>query len=234
MTCAIIIAAHNCDKYIMDCVDSVKSQLKVNERNLWRYDMRIGVDGCAKTANVLKKNNITHYCAQENVGAYVMRNSLIYLSRADMYAYFDADDVMGPDYLRESILAITSGSEIVMAAKYQCGETLQKLKQNPVVEQGGAMTFTHSLLEKLGGFQPYRCAGDTDFMHRAEMAGHNIGQISKGLYYRRRHPESLTRKGETCIGSEYRKRSWSEMCEMRNKGIIKIVPEIVRLEKWGV
>ena len=41
-TCAIIIAAYNADKYILECYESVKNQIPLEG---WEYEIRIGVDG---------------------------------------------------------------------------------------------------------------------------------------------------------------------------------------------
>jgi hypothetical protein len=44
-----------------------------------------------------------YWMAVKNVGHAIMRNALIATGKADMYAYFDADDVMFPDYLMKNI-----------------------------------------------------------------------------------------------------------------------------------
>ena len=223
-TCAIIIAAYNCDKYIIDCYNSVKNQIPLEG---WEYDIRIGVDGCHKTADVLRKNNISFYYSEKNVGAYIMRNSLIYLKPADVYSYFDADDVMFPEYISKSL---KGNNAACMTAKINCNENLKPL-QWARIEKGGAITFTHDILNSLGGFYGVRCAADADFMYRIAMAGYEIKEITEPLYYRRRHSESLTKKSDTGIGSSYRKKVWHDMREKREQGIIKIKPTVIKLEE---
>ena len=226
---AIIIAAYNCPDYILECVDSFKQQV-IWPVVGWEIDLRIGVDGCKKTADMLKEEKIPFYWSPVNVGAYVMRNSLIHLEKADVYSYFDADDVMSSMYIKRILLKIKSGSKMVIAAKLQCDRDLIDLGKKPVIENGGAFTFTHEVLEALGGFYRHRCAGDSDFMDRAKKAGFKIDEIKEPLYLRRRHPESLTKSEKTKIGSEYRKKVWAEMTKKRAAGIIKIKPTIVKLE----
>jgi len=223
-TCAVIIAAYNAEKYILECYNSVKNQIPLED---WEYDIRIGVDGCKKTADVLRKNKIPYFWSEKNVGAYIMRNSLIYLSPADVYSYFDADDTMFPNYLK-TVLSLNT--DAVMTAKINCNENLKPI-QGARIESGGAITFSHSVLQTLGGFYGVRCAADTDFMYRLQMAGYNIHEINEPLYYRRRHPNSLTKKSDTGIGSPYRKKVWRDMCEKREQGIIKIKPTIIKLEE---
>lgn len=83
--------------------------------------------------------------------------------------------------------------------------------------------------ESLGGFCSARCASDTDFMRRAEMAGYQICKIDHALYKRRRHEKSLTKSGMTAFGGKYRKEVWKKMTEERERGIVKIVPQRIEL-----
>jgi glycosyltransferase involved in cell wall biosynthesis len=219
---AIIIAAYAADKYILECYESVKNQIPLEG---WEYDIRIGVDGCPKTADVLRKNKIPFYYSEKNVGAYILRNSLLYLDNADMYGYFDSDDCMFKNYCKKTIEA---NADAVMTAKINCNENLKPI-QGARIESGGAITFSHSVLQAIGGFYGVRCAADTDFMYRLQMAGYNIHEINEPLYYRRRHSESLTKKSDTGIGSPYRKKVWKMMTEKREQGIIKIKPTVIPL-----
>ena len=225
-TCAIIIAAYNADKYILDCYNSVKNQIPLEG---WEYEIRIGVDGCQKTAEVLRRAKIPFYWSEKNVGAYIMRNSLAAVGQADCYAIFDADDVMFPEYLLKSL---SLNSDAVMTAKINCNENLKPIQRSRI-ESGGAITFSHKILESLGGFYGVRCAADTDFMYRLGMAGYSIFDINEPLYYRRRHSQSLTKKSDTGIGSPYRKKVWADMTAKREQGIIKIKPTIVELKKFS-
>jgi glycosyltransferase involved in cell wall biosynthesis len=223
---AIVVAAYNTEKYIMECVNSILNQDKIDG---WEIDLRIGIDSCEKTASVLTKNKIKFYWSEKNVGAYILRNSLLYLDNADMYGYFDSDDCMFKNYCKKTIEA---NADAVMSAKINCNENLKPI-QGARIEKGGAITFTHSVLQAIGGFYGVRCAADTDFMYRIGMAGYNIHEINEPLYYRRRHSESLTKKSDTGIGSPYRKKAWAMMTEKREQGIIKIKPTVIELKKFN-
>lgn len=221
---AVIIAAYNAEKYILECYESVKNQIPVPG---YSVDIRIGVDGCQKTADVLRKNKIPFYWSEKNVGAYIMRNSLCAVAPADMYSIFDADDTMFPDYLLKTL---SLNADAVMTAKINCNENLKPI-QGARIEYGGAITFSNDILSDLGGFYGVRCAADSDFMARIKICGYSIYEISEPLYYRRRHPNALTKKSDTGIGSPYRKKVWSDMCEKREQGIIKIKPTVIPLKK---
>ena len=224
MKCAVIIAAYAADKYIIECYNSVKNQIPLEGVE---YDIRIGVDGCQKTADVLRRAGIPFYYSDKNVGAYIMRNSLMAIAPADYFSIFDADDVMFPEYLLKSL---SLNSDAVMTAKINCNENLKPIQRSRI-ESGGAITFSHKILESLGGFYGVRCAADTDFMYRIKMAGFEIHEISEPLYYRRRHAGSLTKKQNTGIGSPYRKKVWKDMCQKREQGIIKIKPTVIKLRE---
>jgi len=223
-TCAIIIPTYKSEKYIKQCILSIQNQA-IPEG--WEIDIRIGVDGCEQTAREIK---IPYYFSAENVGAYVMRNSLISLSPADCYMLFDSDDVMLSNYISETLKKIDIGHDVIMTAKINCDEYLRPL-QSSKVEYGGAITFTQKVIDKIGGFYSARCAADSDYLDRIKLYGFNIYEIRIPLYLRRKHSESLTRKPDTGMGSEYRRKVWLEMTEKRKSGNIFITPEIMPLEK---
>ena len=225
-TCAICICAFDTAEFIPSLIWGIRNQYRTPG---WKYEFRIGVDDCQKTAAALKKERFPYLMAEYNVGHGVLRNALIYHAPADAYAYFDADDVMMPAYLSRNLAALTD-KRIVMAAKYNTDVNL-KIRNGPIVQNGGAMTIPHSIIEAVGGFRHYRCAIDTDLMDRAKMAGFEIYPIKEGLYYRRAHAKALTRAPKTGMGSDYRKKSWAAMTAKRTRGIIKIDPVVVGLRE---
>lgn len=231
MKIAICISAYRCEKYIMDCIKSIRRQSIPPECEI---DIRIGVDGCEDTHKVLVDNKINHWYSKENVGTYIVRNSLIYLESADIYMYFDADDIMLEDYISHNICFALS-KKIVMAKKINVTEELKPDPTCRIIDEGrgGAMTFTHEILELLGGYQHYRVSCDCDFINRAKKAGITRFLIPRQLYMRRRHKNALTVNKDTNIKSEYRNDVVKEMKEKRNKGLIRIEPKTISLEYFG-
>lgn len=100
MKLAVITAAYRAQKYIGDMIRSFNEQHPLEG---WTYELRIGVDGCPDTCVELDRLRVPYWFSDRNVGAYVIRNSLILLDHADIYTVFDSDDVMKPDYLKRSI-----------------------------------------------------------------------------------------------------------------------------------
>jgi len=223
--CAITISAYKCKDYIMECINSIKSQ-EIPED--WDIDLRIGVDGCQETSDILIKNNIPHYWSDENVGTYIIRNSLIYIKPADVYIYFDADDVMLDGYIEENIHGALNHT-LFMSRKINTNEELIPLKTCNLIDEGrgGAMSFTHNLLTKLGGYHSFRCSSDCDFVNRAKRLEYIRVLSEKQLYYRRRHKNSLTLSPETKVNSSYRNEIVKTMKTMRDSGMTYIKPEII-------
>lgn len=226
-TAALCVAAYDAAEFIPDLIRGITSQYPAPG---WEIDIRIGVDACQKTANVLKKLKFPFFMAEKNAGHLILRNSLIYARPADIFLYFDADDYPFQSYIKINIQEIESGHNFVMPPKLNTDINLRPKTSKPVVENGGAMTFTHAVIDAVGGFPPYRCGGDTDLMRRAEMAGFTIHKMTgEALYYRRTHPKCLTKAPATRMGSAYRKQAWARMTADRKKGIIKIKPATVEL-----
>lgn len=218
---AVIIAAYRAEKFINQCVASVLAQ---DMPPGWSLDVRIGIDGCPDTERAIK---YPYFRSERNVGAYIMRNSLIYAGKADAYTFFDADDVMIQGFFTR-ILPFLDDFGAVLPGKYICDSLFNVDKYK--LQDGGSLTFTHSALEKIGGFRPFRCACDSDFMRRLELSGVKIHKIKEPLYYRRKHSESLTQKPDTGYRSDYRRRVWREMTEDRARGKLKITPEFIPIK----
>jgi hypothetical protein len=157
-----------------------------------------------------------------------MANSLIALGPADVFARFDADDFMGPDYLATVIpTAMIHG--LCHAAHVMGAAGASK----PRV---GQVTFTASTLDKLGGFASVRCHADRDFTRRAGLAGLDIqamradARLQRGIFCKNMEAVSLTHGPEYGNGSTYRKRVRDELAKARAAGRIKIKPETARLQ----
>jgi glycosyltransferase involved in cell wall biosynthesis len=183
---AIIIPAFKTEKYILHTLDSIKKQ---NILDNFEIDIRIGVDGCEKTAEVLKNNKIKFWMSFKNKGVAVMRNSLLYLSPADLYMIFDSDDIMLDDYIFKNVItAVKHGACRALAIR-----TDENLKSKKIgLRAMGAITITHQVLTQIGGYRNYRIFEDKDFYKRIEGIGIDISYPSGGLFLRRTQPNSIT------------------------------------------
>ena len=66
------------------------------------------------------------------------------------------------------------------------------------------MVFNKQTWGRLGGFQPWVCSADTEFIRRARSAGVGFRIIPRHLYLRRVHRNSLTQSQFTGYRSQLR------------------------------
>lgn len=200
-TCAVVMAAYRATSWILQALDSIDAQ---RSHGGWQYEVRIGVDGCEQTSRLLLDAGRAHWFSHENVGPYVIRNSLIRISPASAYAIFDADDVMRPEYLR-TLLGCVGESGIAGAARWQVDAFGTPLNDRPSPFRGGVAVVSHSAWSRLGGYRAWRIAADNDLIVRARAMKIPVRTVTSALYDRRVHEDSLTRRPETGFGSQPRK-----------------------------
>ncbi len=225
--CAVIVAAYKAAPYIGEMIQSFDSLKNLDG---WAWEIRIGVDACPETARELELLGVDYWFSPENVGAYVVRNSLIVKDRADCYAIFDADDIMEPAYLSTLVpMAVKHG--------FACSHK-RVFGANGTIEQnrcygGGIQVFTHELLEKLGGFRSDRVSSDLDFTLRAMQSGTELYITPETLWSYRRLSTSLTGNPATNCHSAYRAEIEARQDISRVFDGVKIKAETTGLEKAG-
>src|SRR5690606_19610199 len=133
-------------------------------------DVRVGVDGCEETALALEALGRPYYWSAENVGAYVLRNSLVAAAYADAYVMFDADDVMLPGFLPKMVRGLRC-KPIVGPSRIEVDETLQPRLPGGrhTLYRHGVCGVRHDAWTTLEGFRAERFGADSDFIARADM-----------------------------------------------------------------
>lgn len=221
--CAIIVSAYNADRFIEECYLSIAGQELFPG---WEYEIRVGVDGCPKTAAKLASLAIPYYWSPINVGAYVIRNSLIGLAPADAFAIFDADDVMMPHYLR-TLLPLLDLPSIAGAGRYTINLSGQILGQTPYTR--GVFVISGEAFRLLGGFRDDRTSCDADLINRAELLSIPLFKIDLPLYYRRKHKDSLTQNKVTGFNSVYRNAIRTKHRQLMENGELYVIPTTTKL-----
>jgi glycosyltransferase involved in cell wall biosynthesis len=184
-TCAVLLSAWNVEpSWLLEAIASVNEQLP---REGWRYELRLGVDGCEATARALREEGVPFWWSSENVGAYVMRNSLAELAPADAFSIFDADDQMLPGYLFHCLRVVEKG-DIAGADRVEKSKNGTKVKRF----KSGVCVIPEKAWRRLGGFRGDRVSSDTDLLLRARHLRFKVVRVRKALYVRRVHPDSLT------------------------------------------
>lgn len=208
---AVIIAAYRAERWIGDCLASVRASIAALPRSCERIEVRVGVDGCPATA--LKCYGVTDaWYATRNVGVALMRNSLVAIAPARLYAIFDADDVMRVDYLPQ-VWAASQTAPIVGTGRVECDAHLQPLYDSAF--DTGVCAIRSDAWHLLGGYRPYRYGADVDLHLRARALGLQTQAIPDPLFLRRQHPGSLTRDPATDSLSCVRQLAYAEMQALR-------------------
>lgn len=181
----IIIPAYNADKYIEECLDSIQNQTYFNYNK--DYQIIIAVDGCKKTLNKIKSiahkyYNLEVYMLRKNSGTYIALNSVLHHIKNDLFIVFGADDTMFSNMI----------------------STIMQIGAPLMVRHDGVIFCQTKHLNALGGFSPWRCAGDSDFRRRLER--HLKTNLTRTNYYfnYRQHPEQITKQKSTDYNSELR------------------------------
>lgn len=224
MTLAVIVAAHGAAPWLEACLDSIDASAATCQADV-HVEVRVGVDACQATAAALARLGRAYYWSAENVGPYVMRNSLVALASADAYVMFDADDVMVPAFLPRMHRALRC-KPIAGPSRIECHADLQPLEAGRVwAYKHGICGLRHEAWEALGGYRAERVGADVDLIARADLPmrrpdGRRVARveryvITEALYYRRRHAESLTRHAETGFGSSLRREARKRMEQQR-------------------
>jgi len=185
---SIIITAYESQDFIEECLNSVYNQTYFNNDN---FEVLVGVDGCKKTyekLNEIKYNykNLKIFMMKDNKGTYITTNTLIEQTIFENIIRFDSDDTMFPT-LVENVMDFKNDYDIVKIGSFD-----------------GIIYFKKSsMIDTLGGYQPWFVAADTELLKRAANKL-KIGNLNIKLFNRRYHTNSLTNKKDTAIGSKMR------------------------------
>jgi glycosyltransferase involved in cell wall biosynthesis len=232
-TLSVIIPAFGASEYIEACLDSIVSQ------NYEKLEILVGVDNCPDTLSKLKEishkySNLRIFSTNRSVGPYVIRNSLVELSKYNNLLFFDADDIMrfnliiklrphfnGGSIIRFKYFNFTDASNIVASSKIH----------RDVAH--GIFFIPKHIFEKIGGFQPWRVGADTEFIKRSSVNSIKTVEINLPLFYRRIHPNSLTQHSATNHKSTERNRirQWIKNNRDWKIPIFKTVTELNQIKQ---
>lgn len=219
-TVSVGITAYHAQDFLREAVDSVLEQSLPRG---WDLELLIGVDGCERTWETVKRgkygSRVRLVKMTENYGPYVTFNTLMTYARGDVIARFDADDVMLDRYLEHQLMILQYSPDISLTRTWCLFTDLHFNPVPPDMLDGissampdgrrvsgsdGQCMFRKSVWNMLGGFRPWRCFADADFMVRVRALRFDLFEIPDYLYVRRIHPASLTYSPETGYGSRMR------------------------------
>lgn len=195
---SVIITAYKTQNFIEDCVHSLRHQ-----QTNFPFEIIIGIDACPDTLEVAKKlPDVSVYYNENNIGAYVMRNTLTKKAKFDNLVFFDSDDI-AKDNLLQVMFDSLQKTDLV-----RCGFYNFKTFGNYnlcKVPAFGAFGIRKNVFLSLKGFQGWRFGADSEFIARCEQFDKTATLIGDGLFFRRVHRNSLTHNPETGMNSKARK-----------------------------
>jgi hypothetical protein len=205
---SVIIPTFDNVDYLKECLDSVVESCD----NISNFEILVGIDSCPKTLKFVQDSifdyRIKFHYFQENVGPYVIKNTLSKISKSENLIFFDSDDVMDNDMVNDILIKLKT-SECVkpmyhnFKGKIDYDDPKYKLYSKLFGE--GVFGIRKNVFLKFNGFEGWRCAADSDFMVRIQKNGVTFNWVEKLLFYRRIHDKGLTTNPETNYGSKLRK-----------------------------
>lgn len=217
---SVLVAAHGAARHVAECLESIVTQALPPELSV---EVIVGVDGCPETFQAIgryldqasedRRKRIRVLNFAKNYGPYVMQNSLLYVSRGAHVHVVGADDVLVPnailriwEFLKEC-RACTS-AYVLRPMGFLCDERLERIPGREAHQLKGALIFSKNALDQLGGFAPWLCAADADFLRRAEARSIPVYSLPAVTYLYRQHGTQMTRGLKTGMRSAIRARYW--------------------------
>lgn len=230
---SICLTAWQTQDYIEECLDSIENQTYFENFN--NYEILLGIDGCEQTLEKVKSiqhkyRNLRVFMMNKNVGTYITTNTLMSIAKYNWLLRFDTDDVMLPDMI-SNIMKLVNTNVILRCSFKNFGKNLDAKYKKDINFAYGIIVFNKNVFYTLGGYKPWICGADSDFIERAYHYGYSI--LSPGynhIYFKRRiHNNSLTLKKDTmlAIGTNHkngilRDKYKQQIKEDIKNGIIKI------------
>jgi glycosyltransferase involved in cell wall biosynthesis len=209
-TVSVIIPTYNCDRYIVQAVESVLEQKDCS------YEIIVIDDGSTDSTEAVLSTygDRLRYVKQKNQGVAAARNHGIATAKASLIAFLDADDYFVPGKLarqaeiliqRPDLGMVHSGWQRVDAEgnklldvhpwEYIPELDLENwLRWKPVLPS--AMMFRREWLQYVGGFDPrFPPAEDTNLVLKLALKGCKTAWLRQITVYYRQHDASAMHKG---------------------------------------
>jgi glycosyltransferase involved in cell wall biosynthesis len=223
----VIVAARTAQHWIRDCIASILRQALPPGVKM---EVLVGIDNCRETLSAMTPiagPGMKVFWFKKHVGPYRVFNTLAQYSKGDLLFRFDADDVMLPGYLirQVQLFSYRQPPPICRTWSIYTDENLSprqaRLSHGRVTSPGGKrrqgsagqFAIRRCVWESMGGFQPWWCFGDAEFLTRARRVGHRVAEVPEFLYLRRVHSKALTQAEET--GYDSKLRAFYETCTER-------------------
>ncbi len=216
MKISVIIPAWKAQDFIERCLASIQKQtVKPSE-------ILIGIDACMPTLEkcreIAKKNKkIKLYYFFEHSGCYRIRNTLAMLAKGELLVLFDADDAMYDNYIKEMTRITEKGC---FGRPRFVNNHNGAVSGNSCPAEGCISIMKSDVIDN-AGWEPWRCAADSEFRERSARCGMTWKQTETPVFVRYIHDENLTRAKETDMRSEYRNQCKAEMRKRKKENFTR-------------
>ena len=207
---SIITTIYNNDKYLVEALNSF-----IESCNGYDYEILIGIDNC----KISLKHILTIYPSlngrikifyfTNKVGTYIIRNTLATKAKNDNLIFFDSDDVMRKNTVKNTLDALRSGYQYHRFGFISFSGTLTIPKDGKLntkfSHHFGAFGIKKELFLEMNGFEPWICAADGEFFWRVGANQHKTSLSKDVDILYRRHESNLTSGPTTGMQSPLRK-----------------------------
>ena len=219
---SIIIPTYKNTQYIDECLNSI-----IESSQNQNVEVLVGIDSCEETLKHIKTKSypgfIKFYLFEKNIGPYIIRNTLSQLTNSDKLLFFDSDDIMEKNMVKNTIERLDKYK--VVKLKYQDFNNNGPQKQ---ISHEGVFAIDKNLFLSMNGFEPWMVAADTEFLVRLKRKNIQTHFTTDLQFKRRIHSQGLTSRRDTGIGSKLRE-SYSKL--ILNKKIYKD-PDILNISNF--
>jgi hypothetical protein len=228
--CSIIIPAYKAKEFISDCIESIAKQ-KTN----FEFEIIIGIDSCEETLEYIKSNDfIMNRCRvvyfEENTGPYLIRNTLITISKYENILFFDADDIMCEGLIKRTAENLIKYESVRWKFENFYDDDINNRQVNKY-HAHGVFAIKKEKILKINGFLPWRIGADSEFLERSKISNINIFYDDEVCFYRRQHDNNQTRNKTTGTGSPARLEVQKKLTKMRKEKDFPS-PEILNIKKY--
>lgn len=221
---SIIISAYRVENFIEQALDSIFNQ---KNYNLDQVEVLVGIDGCQTTKQKLEliRNNYPKFRLRiiyfhNNVGTYIVCNTLITIAKYNNIIRFDSDDIM-TDKMLYTIMSQNTKYNVIKFSMMNFEDSNPNVTEIYKIASEGCRFFTKKLFMLVGGYMPWRHTADSEFNNRIMPVTCEL-YIEEVLLKRRRHANALTKCNQTKIDSPERNAYRDKIMTNFNLSVIRI------------
>lgn len=207
---SIITTIYNNDKYLVEALNSF-----IESCTGYDYEILIGIDNC----KISLKHILTIYPSlngrvkifyfTNKVGTYIIRNTLATKAKNNNLIFFDSDDVMRKNTVKNTLDALRSGYQYHRFGFIPFNGVLTIPKDGKLntkfSHHFGAFGIKKELFLEMNGFEPWICAADGEFFWRVGANNYKTSLSKDVDILYRRHDNNLTSGPTTGMQSPLRK-----------------------------